>query len=70
MILVVCCLADTADESMHYVDVGFSEPSPIHPLQYDEGPSRTIALPVALTAETLDHFYEHSSHLDDKVSTQ
>jgi N-hydroxyarylamine O-acetyltransferase len=36
MILVVCCLPDTADESMHYVDVGFGEP-PIHPLQYDEG---------------------------------
>jgi N-hydroxyarylamine O-acetyltransferase len=36
MILVVCCLPDTADESMHYVDVGFGEP-PIHPLRYDGG---------------------------------
>jgi N-hydroxyarylamine O-acetyltransferase len=35
MILVVCCLPDTADETMHYVDVGFGEP-PIHPLRYDE----------------------------------
>jgi arylamine N-acetyltransferase len=35
MILVVCCLPDTADETLHYVDVGFGEP-PIHPLRYDE----------------------------------
>jgi N-hydroxyarylamine O-acetyltransferase len=35
MFLVVYCLPDTTDESMHYVDVGFGEP-PIHPLRYDE----------------------------------